>query len=694
MSKTTTAIPWPPILMLLGLAVGAGVAGKRAHDATQNALRASDLHAAVQGVARADAVLDAAVLDVRHRHTEAFDELVSALDACRASMVQLGDALQLDSPPGCPLVGGYGDLETVASQKFELLERFKSQYAILGNSQRYLPSVAAQAATEAARIDESGQLSASVLLEVLAGLDTSATRSDLRSIEDIQAKLQEAIEPFDSRLGDGSPLHLLQRHVARAIENGRATDASMSSALAKPVRDRVRALRERLEDQQVQAVSASATYREVLLFVVGALLIVSAHSWFRMRRQHQLVREDNELLESKIRERTIDLEAASKAKSEFLANMSHEIRTPMTAILGYADILRESTSEPAERDQAIASIHRNGQFLLAILNDVLDLSKIESGHMLVEDLEVDPFEVLSGVHHMMAERAEQGGLQFEVHWPDQMPRLIRTDPVRWTQVLMNLVSNALKFTKKGSVILDVALDREAPEKLIVAVRDTGIGIEPEKIPGLFDAFTQADSSTTRRFGGTGLGLAISAKIAQLLGGSLTASSEPGVGSAFVIEIATGVSGPLSEAELSRPSSRKSKASGRTRAAAQMQRSGHILLVEDGRDNQLLISRMLRKRGLDVSIAENGQEARDAILATERPRYDLVLMDMQMPVMDGYTAAVHVREAGATLPIVAITAHAMEEDRQRCLQAGCNDFLTKPVDLTELDRVLDELLCDE
>ncbi len=376
-------------------------------------------------------------------------------------------------------------------------------------------------------------------------------------------------------------------------------------------------------------------------------------------------------------------DAASRAKSEFLANMSHEIRTPLTAILGNADLLREDGelgAAPQRRIQTIDTIAGAGQHLLAVINDILDLSKIEAGKMTVEQVECSVVALLAEVESLLRPRAEGKGLSFAVRLATPLPDRILTDPTRLRQILMNLVGNAIKFTEAGGVsVCASAREREGAVNLVVDVEDTGAGMGPEQTPNLFAAFSQADATTTRRHGGTGLGLTITRRLAHLMGGDVTlAWSERGRGSRFRVELplvpaagAVAVSELDSLPEAARPA-----------AASQPTRlSGRILLAEDGVDNQRLIGLYLERAGARVDVAANGKialERLDEAAANGRP-YDLLVTDIQMPEMDGYALARELRARGSALPIVALTAHAMAEDRQRCIDAGCDDYASKPID---------------
>ncbi|MDX2018198.1 MAG: response regulator [Planctomycetota bacterium] len=373
-------------------------------------------------------------------------------------------------------------------------------------------------------------------------------------------------------------------------------------------------------------------------------------------------------------------EASSRLKSEFLANMSHEIRTPMTAILGYADLLASGRIEPEARTEAIGTIQRNGRHLLTILNDILDLSKIESGRMSIETLECAPGAVVAEVLSLMRVPAAEKGLELRACVEGDIPSRVMTDPVRLRQILMNLTGNAVKFTEHGSVTI---IARERAGVLSFEVRDTGIGMNAEQISRLFRPFTQADASTTRRFGGTGLGLAISKRLAEMLGGTIHAQSAPGLGSAFTLEIRPGIVEGAG-ARSGRTSNLDAIESERPAAWDEVRLSGRVLVVDDGADNRLLLQTILESLGLTVDTAENGQEALDAMA---RGRYDAVLMDMQMPVMDGLTAVRALRARGERTPIIAATAHAMREELDRCLHAGCDDSVTKPIDPETLVRVL-------
>ena len=390
-------------------------------------------------------------------------------------------------------------------------------------------------------------------------------------------------------------------------------------------------------------------------------------------------------------------DAANRAKSQFLANMSHEIRTPMTAILGFTSILAEAgAADPPDRLDAIDTIQRNGEYLLEIINDILDLSKIESGKLVVERLPCAPAEIIAEVVALMRVRAETTGLSLDAEIDGPIPRQVLTDPTRLRQILINLIGNSLKFTETGGVRLRVALRAKDPEAacLTFTVVDTGIGMTAEQANRLFDPFTQAEDSTARRYGGTGLGLTISKRLAKLLGGDLTVESTAGQGSEFTLTIDVG---PLAELALVDPQAspaplRTRRPDTPTRAALPRLR-GRILVAEDGLDNQRLLGFYLKLAGAEPTVAENGQLALDRVSEAEARRepFDLVLMDMQMPVLDGYNATRELRRRGFEGPIIAITAHAMAGDRQRCLEAGCDDYVTKPIDRALLLRVVAERL---
>ncbi len=381
-------------------------------------------------------------------------------------------------------------------------------------------------------------------------------------------------------------------------------------------------------------------------------------------------------------------EQASQAKSEFLANMSHEIRTPLTAILGYAELLLDPTLDDEERRQHALTIRRNGDHLLAIINDILDISKIEAGRMTVETIPTSPRVLLEEVCSLMNVRALAKGIALRLVVDGTLPAGVRTDPTRLRQILLNIVGNAIKFTQAGEVVIRACF-LDAPEPVLrFEVSDTGLGLTTEEISRLFAAFTQADTSTTRRFGGTGLGLSISKRLAQMLGGDISVASVPGKGSTFTITVAApALDGAGPEAS----SLVVPRAEAGAHAAATLD-GARVLLVEDGPDNQRLISHHLRRAGAAVDVADNGAQGLARALDHTRPAPDLILMDMQMPEMDGYEATRRIRAAGLTMPIVALTAHAMGGDRDHCVAAGCSDYLTKPVDRAALVDLCARWVC--
>ena len=380
-------------------------------------------------------------------------------------------------------------------------------------------------------------------------------------------------------------------------------------------------------------------------------------------------------------------EAANRAKSDFLANMSHEIRTPMTAMVGFAEMMLQPGQEPADRTECVHTILRNAQHLLALINAILDLSKIEAGKMTVETIACDVPQLMSDILCIMRPRAADMGLALEMTFQGPIPQQVLTDPLRLRQILLNLIGNAVKFTSAGRVGINVQLEGQGPDQMLrLDVTDSGIGMTPPQLAQLFRPFSQADESTTRRFGGTGLGLTISRQLARLLGGDISVQSDPGVGSTFTFRIKCLLSSGIKMIEGLTESALPQTIT--PSLSADVPLRGRILLAEDGRDNQRLLTTHLRAAGAVVEIAENGQIAVD--LAMAQP-FDLILMDMQMPVMDGYTATAELRRREFTLPIVAITAHAMAEDRQKCLASGCSDYLTKPISREILLRKVSEYL---
>lgn len=395
-------------------------------------------------------------------------------------------------------------------------------------------------------------------------------------------------------------------------------------------------------------------------------------------RTEQLQAVNQELLAAKAQ-----AEAASDAKSDFLCNMSHEVRTPMTAILGSADLALLDDSDTQEMARHLRTIQTNGEHLLAVVSDILDISKIEAGRLEVETVPTDVRLILQEVATLQRPIIEDKGLQFGMQIDSGVPQLLPCDPTRLRQILLNLLNNATKFTERGAVHVIVQREFEDQTYVRFDVRDTGIGIDAETLGQLFRPFKQADGSTTRKFGGTGLGLAISRQLARLLGGDLDVSSVPGQGSNFRLRL------PARSLALEQAPESQSKVEDLDDRTVEP--SEHrLLVVEDNKVNQRIATSMLEREGYHVDVAENGREGMNAALAAReegRP-YSVVLMDMMMPVMDGYEATRALREAHYEQPIVALTAHAMESERKRCHEVGCDDFATKPYRREHLLRTIE------
>jgi signal transduction histidine kinase/DNA-binding response OmpR family regulator len=418
------------------------------------------------------------------------------------------------------------------------------------------------------------------------------------------------------------------------------------------------------------------------------------------------IQQHRELLEERIRQRTEELEramraalAASQAKSEFLANMSHELRTPMNGLLGMLDVVLDSEIHSEQKDQ-LETAQRCAYSLLALLNDILDLSKIEAGKMMMERIPFNIHTVLEDCVKSYMAKATQKRITLTFEFDERAPEDVMGDPLRLRQIVTNLISNAVKFTDRGGVVVRLSGEKAVPalrngekngekkaaramDQVVIQVIDSGTGIEKDKLPAIFDKFTQADGSISRKYGGTGLGLAITKRLVELQHGQVTVNSELGQGSTFTVKL------PCQIVNYAQPVARPVP---QERTSASVIRAGRILLAEDNVVNQKVVMAILKRKGYTIDIANNGQEALQQL---ERfgSEYGLILMDVQMPVLDGLetTRIIRQDQRWQRLPIIAMTAHAMNGDRERCLNAGMNDYVSKPVQPAHLKAVVENYL---
>lgn len=387
---------------------------------------------------------------------------------------------------------------------------------------------------------------------------------------------------------------------------------------------------------------------------------------------------DRKRIEEELKQAREVAEAANRSKSQFLANMSHEIRTPLAGILGYSEMIALYCHTDEERRSYMEKIRRCSDNLTELINEILDLSKVEAGALNVESLPNALVSEIENTVGILQSRASEKGVALEVLYERPLPPQMLTDATRFRQILSNTVGNAIKFTDQGKVTLRTYLSKKNAAEICFEIRDTGCGLTPEQQERLFQPFAQADSSTTRKYGGTGLGLALSRRLARALGGDLTLDeSIPGKGSVFTLRL------PLLDLATDTTSPSKIRPTSVSTQAAKLDGIS-VLVVEDNADNRELITHFLSEHGAKITTATNGQEALEKV---KEQNPDVVLMDIQMPILDGYEATKTLRKTGFTKPIIAVTAHAMHNEREKCLEAGCTEFLTKPLNFSKLAHTI-------
>ena len=498
-----------------------------------------------------------------------------------------------------------------------------------------------------------------------------------RHIHETLTELTKIAQPVNRTVAESLLMDPVPADFNELLENAIASQRQLLGLL-----DQFVLLQKRYAKSQV--VGAEQEFQSTLLMMIVVVVLLLLVGSVIARRVTHLVTSKNSELALKNQE----LEAAwfeaanaTRAKSKFLANMSHEIRTPLTSIIGFAETLSEPNQERDDLVHAAESIKRSGNHLHQIINDVLDISKIEAGQIELETMKVSPTVIVSEVAAMMEEKVKKKGLKFRTNFYFPLPKIVMTDPTRLRQILLNLLGNAVKFTQQGIVCVNVYYLRH--ERLIkFEVSDTGIGMPPENLARVFEPFSQAEKSTTRKFGGTGLGLSISKQLAERMGGDIVCVSKQGEGSTFTAIIPLG---DIGEPELLYQASEISKTLDHKPVNAKRDKlKGSILLAEDTLENQQLIKLQLKKCALEVTVVSDGRQAVDTALERD---FDLILMDMQMPVLDGIGATRMLRHAGYNKPIVALTANTSQSDKDNCLEAGVDEFLSKPINFDRFFAVL-------
>ncbi len=559
------------------------------------------------------------------------------------------------------------DLGVAVDNKGALIERLKTSHAILHNSLDYYPLIAKEVKAisyKSRAYDKFVGLMDTVMYYAMSGDD--AWFYEAMALNDsLKAEMRDM--KFLDKEDESYLLNFLAH--SEIILNGKNEQGMISAIETQvPLNATIDILRKAYMDNYLDGINRAKGYRDVML--VSSILLVLLVLYMLV----MFYRYAKEL-------------AASRAKNIFLANMSHEIRTPLTAIIGFGEATLDSDQPIEQRLSAVRSIVRNGKHLQAIINGILDLTKIEAGNIEVEILSVDLSDLLSDLESVLKMQVAKKGLVFKLSYLTPVPDKIFTDPVRLKQILLNVCGNAVKFTRQGQIELGVSCFPDK-HKIMFSVTDTGIGVSREQMKTLFKPFSQGDSSSTREFGGAGLGLHISRELAKRLGGDINLITSTMQGSRFEIVIDTGA---LDGAVFTNdpPLLSHLDVTGMVPASAMPPKlRGFVLIAEDSPDIQKLISHHIHKTGAATVIAENGKKALEMAMNME---FDLILMDMQMPVMDGIEATQRLRQSGYTKPIVALTANAFDDDREKCREAGCDQFLSKPVDWVKFFQVLSDYL---
>jgi signal transduction histidine kinase/CheY-like chemotaxis protein len=461
------------------------------------------------------------------------------------------------------------------------------------------------------------------------------------------------------------------------IEKAHHALATRIIPIQKEVRDKLTLLASSFQknaDKELESISRQNKRSIFLITIIGSVAIILGLiiTFYVTRRVIST--------EAAFIQQSLIAENANQAKTMFLATMSHEIRSPLAAIIGFSELLRKGIVSPEKMNSSIDSIHRNSQHLLQIINDILDITKIEAGQLDIEILSTSPFSILDEFQSTVAVTAKEKNLGFKINYNFPLPRVINTDPVRLKQILFNLSSNAIKFTEDGGIDINVSFNKNN-DTLKFEVIDTGIGLTLKQQEKIFDSFTQADSSTTRKYGGSGLGLNICKLLAKKLGGTISVESSLDHGSKFSFSIKTG---NISDDQLVYSLENNYHQNENKINSLDPKLDGEILLAEDSTDNQNLIEMYVTETGAKITIVDNGEEA---VKICETQQFDLILMDMQMPIMDGIEATKLIRLKDKKTPIISLTANAMKSDFDMCIDAGATEFLTKPLNTERFNLVL-------